>query len=128
MTLRQPSIEQKLPGTLAQSSPASWPVSVCRVAERKYHSSGIAKTALIVSSAEWVGKSRQQVVNLGRPERDTLVDRNVKPAAKLHRERIRGRCSGYAYAPTGCWLTQCLKGIAVDVRVRPTKQQLSKRM
>src|SRR3954470_3226018 len=82
---------KKLPGTLAEASPASVAGSVCRVPKSKHYSSGIPKVALIVLSAQWVGKSRQQIVNLGRLERNHLINRDVEPATELHRTSVPRR-------------------------------------
>jgi len=82
---------------------------------------------VLVRIGKLVGESGQQIVDLRRPERDGLADRDVYTSTENHRERIFSRSLGERAIPDA-WLAELLKGIGVDVAMRRPKEQMPKWM
>lgn len=97
------------------------------VPEGEYKPGCISEIALVRVRRERIGKTGQEIVNLRRPERNVMSQRNIDATAKYHSERLRSG-SGLERAPTDDRLANLLESVAVHVAVGRTEQEMPKRV
>jgi hypothetical protein len=92
----------------------------------EHHTSRIAEIAL-VGVRELVRKPGQNVINLRRPERDSMTQRDVDATAKYHGESVLSGSLGERTS-SGNRLANLFESVGVHIAVCRAKQNLGKRV
>ena len=82
------------------------------------------KIILVACFCECITESSQHVINLYRPKGDYSVDWYIDTTAEVHCKSLGGGCLRHGATPDDR-LAEGLKCVAINVRVRPTKQEMS---